>query len=231
MSGQEYDLSNYDTIGLSYYFNCNNDFVPPTTTPPIEYIKIILRSLTGDKPVSRNSNDENYLFPVTVNNGEKCERIIVTANALYDLYGKSNNMDLNEFRRFLKTTLINNDTIFLRQPYPILVFSANYKVISYDYPDFLYFKEDPVALIRHYFTQNLGGYYYCFDDEQACVVEQLYHYGILVSDAAGAETNSTFFLSQADLIRLIRMIPESEKEKKWKEVFQDKKTRCNKILD
>ena len=229
--GQELQLSDFDAKRMSQYFkredNIDSIVFPP---PSIDYIKIILSSLTGDEPV-RHSGNSNYLFPITVKDGEHCERIIVTPNALYDSYGKANGMDLKTFRKFLIKTLINDDTILLSHPYPIFLFSANYKVISYNYPDFLFFRDDPIAFIRHYFGNNGSGrYYYCIVD-QACVVEQLYHWGILVSDADGVDCATSFYLDQSDLVRFVKLFPESEKEKKWKDLFQNKKTCYDKMFD
>lgn len=231
--GQVLDLSGFDTINLSSYFNCNQNFDTLTfAPPPEEYIDMIVNSTTGDIPVSsRTFSDDNYLFPVTVNYGGCCERIIVTANALYDSYGKENGMDLNKFKVFLKSTLLNNDTLLFDRKIPRPPFSANYTIISYNYPDYLYFKDDPLAFIRHYFPSISCKYYFCFDDKQACVVERLYYWGILVSDAAGTEDVPHFFISQSDLVRLARLLPESDKEKRWKKVFQNKKTRCDGVLD
>lgn len=223
VSGQELGLANFDTVGISQYFNCEDNFDSIVYSPPsIDYIKIVLSSLTGDEPV-RFSGNINYLFPITVKDGDHCERIIVTPNALYDSYGKANGMDLNTFRKFLIKTMVNDDTILLSRPYPIILFSANYQVISYNYPDFLFFRDDPIAFIRHFFCNGSGSYYYCIVD-QACVVEQLYHWGILVTDADGADSGTSFYLGQSDLVRFVKLFPESEKEKKWKEVFQNKKT-------
>ena len=225
--GQNQKLSTCDTNGLTKFFDCGKWGDSVTFAPPSEeFINVIVSSLTGEDPIDRNSGDENYLFPITVTDGESCVRIIVTANALYETYGKSANLSLNSFRCLLKKTLMNDDTLYMQRPLPKYVFSANFDIISYNYPDYFYFRSDPAAFIRHYFSIHQGRYHFCFDDEQACVVEQLYYWGILVSDAAGAECYSHFFLSQADVFQIIQQYPKTRLETKWDSLFLGKKTRC-----
>lgn len=192
--------------------------------PNDEYIEQLLEVIDG-VIFSRSAETDRYLFPIYIKCKDKVSRVITTASALYYFYAKENDITVFEFKTKLFSMIKNNDTIEFEQlPFKV-VGSLCFSEINYCEPEFLFFRQNKWAFVNHFFCKQDGISFYYYANglnKIGAVVEQLYSWGILVSDN-GSCNPFYCYITKENYPDLIKYKDECDKEKYhlWDSIFDN----------
>lgn len=211
----EFDATLYRTDSVTF------------VSPNMNYLNKVAKVM-DDKIVDRYLYEYRYVFPKRIECQDSVYLMTFTASGLYAT-GYNRIMAINDFQKWLLSSLKKNDTVCLRELPTPWVGSANYLLgESYDV-EFAHFRESRYGFLNYYFSLDESGMWYNFignDLQIPLIVSQLYTWGIFVIDGAGTDQRSTIAILAADypnhfetsdVIRGKKILSE------WKSVFGNKR--------
>lgn len=222
----------YDSANSFYMADCHSIGADTVTfeVPNDEYlnklIEVVDDVITSRSIEAHRAAPYRYLFPIYIKCKNEVRRVITTASGLYYFYSKENQMTVHDFRSYLFKVLKHNDTIEFKSFPFIDVSSLCFTEINYCEPEFMFFRQNRWAFVNHFFYKSDGisfFYYVNGRNKVGAVVEQVYSWGILVTDGGGNCDPILCYITPDNYPDLSDSKKKYNKEKfdKWDDVFSD----------